>query len=69
MNMDAAFGKARVAGTDFLGPAGEFARLEADLEKLLAKERPTRRHDGGVRQLPHSRPSTMQRIATSPRGL
>ena len=50
MNMDAAFGKARLLRALTSLDRAEFARLEAGLEKLLAEERLARRHDGGVRQ-------------------
>lgn len=49
MNIEKVLGKARVLRALTSLDRGEFARLEAGLEKLLA-ERQERRHDGGVRQ-------------------
>ena len=49
MNMEKVLGKARVLRALTSLDRGEFARLEAGLEKLLADRR-ERRHDGGVRQ-------------------
>ena len=65
MNMDAVFGKARLLRALTSLNLGEFVRLEAGLEALLAAARAERTHDGGVRQRAYGAGADQSKLPTT----